>query len=821
MKKIHSLVEGIAFLGLIFLILSGCATQEDSTAQAVSTPGPSVPWGITLEQFKADLRIWDNSQAIAYADEIVNGNLYVDSIITSPVSYSLDNFDWNREETTSPATFQLYLQSLGMVKFLSYAALEQSDPSYLTQAELFIESWRDYAHDPARSSANTKVWYDHASALRAENLVYFILTAEKLAFADDSLREMIRSLLIEHGDFLSSEDHYTKNHNHGIFQDEALLYIAAILMDHDLASQWTTLAKDRLQVQLDYAFTDEFVHVENSSAYCIGVIELFSKISHFLQAIDDPYGEILNENIHAMVDFYARLIMPTGYIAPTGDSFYESAHALEEDFGNAFLRHVLSDGASGEAPESLHAYYPKSGYFIAQDSYDKDQLNDATWVMFKTGYVSSTHKHADDLSILLCSKGHEIFIDPGMYNYTTGDLYRDYLISPRAHNTINVDGQTYSTTVENSTKTGLLTCRTDEGYNYVLGFNNMYPGVEIDRHFYSANDVIVLHDDIRSSAQHTYSQLFSLSESMQVLSLDPQETVLKIGETDYLVRIRQLGSTPHLTLLRNQTDENGQLYGVASDSLNEVHAINTLKYDLTGTNERFVTVITIEDANGGVKLSTADAKTPLYIQSDSITFDKQTSTLFLDQLSIELIQRLRPAVEDIHWQIQNGVLCVEPSEVIPGVDYAWSLLQKDTGKVLAHTDWKQLSSVEFALPDCDVLLEACVRDPYGQISKSIVGAWEGQNYTEPDLLNYRHTADTITQLSDNCYQFTAGLDYSLGYSLRWYVYRNGSYYSVQTISNANTFEYTFHEPGCYTVSYYIRTQSGDYEYWSFPSLQIN
>ena len=811
----------IGTIFLAFLILCGCAGAPEAPVPEETRAPSAAPWGITLEQFHADLRIQDRDTAIACADGIMNGDLYVDSLITDPVRYSLEGFDWNREETDSPATFQLYLQSLGMVKFLSYAAIERNETSYLVRAADFIEDWKVYEQDEARSANNPKVWYDHGSALRAENLLYFMLVSEELGFVDPPLREQIRDLLTEHAAFLSSDENYTRNHNHGIFQDEALLYIAAALYDHSDAARWAGVAKTRLEEQLAHAFTEEFVHVENSSAYCVGVIELFSGIADFLQSIQDPYGEILNENISAMVDFYARLIMPNGSIVPTGDSFYEKALPEDEAFRNPFLQYILSKGAEGSPPEARSAYYPKSGYFISQETYDRDRMGDATWVMFKAGYVSATHKHADDLSVLLCSKGHEIFIDPGMYNYMNGDPYRDYLISSRAHNSVHVDGQTYSTTVENKGKTGLLEYRRADGYEYVLGFNNMYPGVEIDRHFYSATDVIVLHDDIRSRGQHTYSQTFNLSESMQILSLTPRETVLKIAETDYTVRIRQYGSLPDVTLLRNETDENGNLYGIASDSLNEIHPVNLLKYDLTGSDAQFITVITIEDSEKKVNIGEGTSR---YIPAVDVSYEEASNTLFLDTLPVVLTRRSTPDLSDVQWQLQNDKLHIQLPETGVPFEYEWRLLDQNTGEILCHTDWNSDPSAEFSVPECAFLAQVSVRDCYGQVNRLIVGAWSAletdRSFTEADTLNYHHLPDTIQKIENHTYRFTAGLEYSLSYTLRWYIYRNGSYHSVRTIENTNTFEHTFDEPGSYTVSYYVRTLAGDYEYWVLPAFTI-
>lgn len=133
-------------------------------------------------------------------------------------------------------------------------------------------------------------------------------------------------------------------------------------------------------------------------------------------------------------------------------------------------------------------------------------------MMFKSGYVSKTHKHADDNSFMLYSKGYDIFVDPGWYNYMTGNFYRDYFVSSNAHNTVIVDGKTYSPTAENSSKVGIYEYEQNENYDYVSGYNEMYNDVSFDRHFYNLGDAIIVYDNIESASEHIYSQLLHASE---------------------------------------------------------------------------------------------------------------------------------------------------------------------------------------------------------------------------------------------------------------------------------------------------------------------
>jgi hypothetical protein len=51
------------------------------------------------------------------------------------------------------------------------------------------------------------------------------------------------------------------------------------------------------------------------------------------------------------------------------------------------------------------------------------------------------HGHADALSLLLVSRGEDVFVDTGTYTYTGDQRWRRYFRSTPAHNTITVDGR--------------------------------------------------------------------------------------------------------------------------------------------------------------------------------------------------------------------------------------------------------------------------------------------------------------------------------------------------------------------------------------------
>ncbi|WP_252247356.1 hypothetical protein [Clostridium sp. ZBS4] len=60
--------------------------------------------------------------------------------------YDSDNLDWNVSYSESPGTFQLYLQSLNPVVYLTKAfeISGNNERMYLKRAEEFIISWNKY-----------------------------------------------------------------------------------------------------------------------------------------------------------------------------------------------------------------------------------------------------------------------------------------------------------------------------------------------------------------------------------------------------------------------------------------------------------------------------------------------------------------------------------------------------------------------------------------------------------------------------------------------------------------------------------------------------
>lgn len=530
-----------------------------------------------------DLKMYFNDgEVLKYADSILNGELLVYNRI-EPLKYEHEVFDWNIQYSNIPNTFQLYLHSLNFLQILVRAYELRKEVKYLKTAYELIKSWYSFASKKENISNNKYVYCDHSVALRSDNLIYFAKICNDHTFWDKDMFDLIRTILEESGKWLADEKNYTKAHNHGVMEDKALLHIGFCMQNNE----WIDLAKKRLTEQKKTAFNEEYVHTENSPAYAQLVRKMFLDIAGFLEANNDDFGSQLRDDMKMAEEYINWAIKPNGIIAQVGDTS-NPVGVLYAD-KSKLIRHS----------ETTHAVFPITGqYFFRSNSADLPQ-ND-TWKFIKSGYSNTTHKHADDLSFMLYSKGYEIFTDSGIYGYKN-DIYRKYFASALAHNSIIVDNQSYIADRKHMECVGMTDYSFFDEYDRVSVFNKAYQGVCINRDFCSDGDLTILYDYVESDDYHVYSQLFHLAENISVVSSSDRHVRLKIGDTGYFVDILQLGDPCRIQVING--NKSIPQYGLISRTKNHIDTISTLKFDMVATFGLFTTVIAITNAEGYIRLN--------------------------------------------------------------------------------------------------------------------------------------------------------------------------------------------------------------------------
>ena len=541
-----------------------------------------------------------NAYAVKMGETIRSGRLFLTRTLEE-MPYTLSSLDWNIYYGKIPESFQLYLNSLNVIQNLTHAYEADGNMENLVLAEKLLNSWLSFESDTSLSKKNKYVWGDHSSANRAEILIYYTIVASDAGIIEQKRKIFLKSLIKRHGEFLSKDKNYTFRHNHGIFQDRALLYIAYFLNDEN-TSEYIKIAQSRLTAQWKYALTDEMVSVENSSNYHLLARNLIQNINLFLLRQGNDFAKSMQETLEKMDDFSAFMVRPDGKLSAFGDSPEQPMPYTTAKPGS-YLEYSASLGEIGSPPSMTSMLYPRSGYYFGREFWttpENHSFSDSTWVMFKSGYVSKTHKHADDNSFLLYSKGHEIFSDAGLYGYVKEPIYQ-YQISSKSHNTVIVDNNTYTIPKEEIGNSGIIKsslCHA-RGYDYIIGHNFLYPGVKLIRHFIYFSQALFIYDDIISADTHTYSQLFHHSEFTKLLNHTNNSVLLQILDTSFCVRLSQLGTSCSDTTLHlyNGADPNSE-YGKISRKYGETINIGTLKFDQTGNNTSFATLIQIEDDKG-------------------------------------------------------------------------------------------------------------------------------------------------------------------------------------------------------------------------------
>ncbi|MDE8731924.1 heparinase II/III family protein [Eubacteriales bacterium DFI.9.88] len=554
----------------------------------------------------------------------------------------------------------------------------------------------------------------------------------------------------------------------------------------------------------------------------------------------DYFSSYVRANIKASADFCAYLCRPSGNLLNTGDSSIDNNRRKYDirarKLGSESYLFSATQGKEGKPPERASIIYPKSGYyFYKQDHNSCVRFTDATWKMFKSGYSSRTHKHADDLSFAMYSRGYDIFSDTGYYNYNPGNAYCDYFKSSKAHNTVIVDGGSYSTENENTYKVGVYDYELTDQYDHIIGYNDMYEDVSIDRHFYSLHDVTVLYDNIMAKGAHTYTQVFHLSEHMKIVDKSNRQVLMQIKDTEYMVRIKQYGKQKCM-LEEIRGEENEDMAdreiqgGYISYAQNEVTAATTLHFSISGDNVDFITVITVEDKEGKSIYHNPYDKYIEKISYDKFVYNEESHSLLFGENKIKLDARKRKNLDAVAVKISERQIMIHDMErsIDEGCEYEYELIRADTGLIFYKKVYSNNDKCISELPENDVLVKGKLRRNGKEICKKMIAYIKydsklKEHYLDTSnypFLNLIYKGQHIEKIEEEGYTFIVDIEYSLNYKIKWYVYRNGVYEFVTLTENLNTFTYYFKKAGSYTVSYYIMTGSGENQMYSFKRIMI-
>ncbi|MBC5851941.1 heparinase II/III family protein [Vibrio metschnikovii] len=360
----------------------------------------------------------------------------------NPVKFS----KWGKWEQ-DPLNNRSWQWRLNWLSFLSYLMAYHraaGDDAVLDSARDAIQSWLDTYLQTDTEYPFEFIWHDHATALRAEQIVFFAYYCREFApeWADshsDFLAYLEQSLMV-HGQWLAKDSFYSEHTNHGLEQARVLLLLGTIF-EGEQAQEWQEIAIRRISNELEFAFTDEGVHVENSPAYHIFVFKVFIGIlKDYPEEVLGDLAEQFNQFSGKALSFITHILRPDGTLPPIGDTEQlPTSDAYRDMFSHRLeyqhFLYALTQGTQGVKPTALNRVYPRSGYAIFRDQWPaKEHYQKAFHLIAKVGCSSRYHHQQDEGHISLYAGGEDWLIDSGLYNYINKDPVRKYMRGRPGHN---------------------------------------------------------------------------------------------------------------------------------------------------------------------------------------------------------------------------------------------------------------------------------------------------------------------------------------------------------------------------------------------------
>ncbi|GEM_PF-754648 len=501
-----------------------------------------------------------------YIDYLMNDYIYIDK---KWEAYEI--LDWDHSWGIDPFSNDNWRLKLHILQPIYYLLKEYeltNNKDYLLKSIDITKSWiKENMTEVGNGvlARSSWAWNDHATADRVIMLTKLLFNTFK---EDIEFSLLLIKVLKVHGNYLSDQSKYS-TYNHGIMQDRALLLISVILPSLKESQRWYELAITRLTERITKDFSTKGVHLEHSASYHYVIWKMFDELLDFLK-YKNLYNDLTDKEsiLEDMKDYLLWLKNSDGTLPLTGDTRYIN---INKDLSE---KHVIRDGLF---------CCKEAGVVIFNNQDDK--------IMFQSGFHSLVHKHADDCAFTIRIKGIDVFIDSGMYNYQRNNIFRKYVRSVFAHNAVSVDGKSYELINENVNKAALKEVYDCKDYFYVQGFHNLYSGVQYNRKlfYFKKSKAIFICDSLISDGEHVYSQIFNLSDKVQIVSKTTQSCILTVNK-DFEIELKQLKPVKKSNTYFGSKEP---VRGWSSKHFNTIEPIGSIDYEGEGSNFQFWTVINV------------------------------------------------------------------------------------------------------------------------------------------------------------------------------------------------------------------------------------
>jgi hypothetical protein len=322
-------------------------------------------------------------------------------------------------------------------------------------------------------------WFDMSAGIRAAFLGYIWRETRRHGLLDPAQEGELTTALQVHANWLADEENYTRETNHGLFEDAGLYVMGTYAGELSESDAWRELAENRfLETLAQHVQFDEGVHKEHSPGYQIYIRDLV-KLLHEQAGIG---GETLGGLLEKLDAAAGWMVMPDENLVPLGDTDIQSP---------------APDFARAAATEEGLQPFLKAGYAFVRTN--------RSYLGMTCCYHSYAHKHADELSWTLYEGDHLVVGEASRYGYRDEkDPARVYARASHGHNVLIVDDESYAWREEDPYGSGLLAAGEGDGWYAILGHNPLLKAVDHRRLLlYRPGQIVVVVDDVRSEEEHT------------------------------------------------------------------------------------------------------------------------------------------------------------------------------------------------------------------------------------------------------------------------------------------------------------------------------
>ncbi|WP_028469261.1 alginate lyase family protein [Neptunomonas japonica] len=507
-------------------------------------------------------------------DDLINSRVFLPRRDCKPFYISFP-VDWEATAHMKDRNWRMQLQGWSVFHPIMNFFDEFDDKRKVLNYffEFANDWWNSYGNDlndiTTSRMPESYAWYDMSVGFRALVIGFFVNRIQyfNLEISQDE-KELVEKLISKHIANLSAEKTFSLN-NHGMFQIQGLMCLLNCY-GSNLYSLEKLYAFKKMEELIQAQFDENGIHLEHSPHYHFFALSTFESLY-----ASGWYDE--NKSIKKLLVLATErlkwLVDPKKRPICVGDS-------------------ILTVQKKVVFPESDNKYeisdFKSSGYSVVRSSWSTAP-HESSMLFMNGAYHSKAHKHRDCLTFDWFDNGERIICDSGKYGYRS-DKYRNYFLSSRAHNTVEIDGfdilkiKSYGSILSEVEEV-------DDGVFKLSGFLN-YPAIKHKRDLYfKPGSWVVILDDLEFVRARKFKQWLHLNKDYRLVS-SSGNNLLFVGENNRTLFVDCLNSELESSI---HCGDEGQMQGFLCEKDLVFMPSVALGFEGFGKAKKIVTVLSLGD----------------------------------------------------------------------------------------------------------------------------------------------------------------------------------------------------------------------------------